>query len=154
MFSYTFTCTVKARRPSHARATAKAPGGPARGRVGQGRRDDDLAEKRGWHEGTHCTALSAGRTIPREGDEGGRGRWPGCGPLLLRPAGPRPWAPRARPIPCSGLAGGVGACLGMRGRPNRGTRGHERVGVGEACLPPEPQTPDAVVVCSSGEGRS
>lgn len=77
----------------------------------------------------------------------------------------RPPTPQARRSPAPGTAGsahplhwpgwgGVGACLEMRGARIEGLRGTRGVGVGEACLPPEPQTPVAVVVCSSGEGRS
>lgn len=63
MFSYTFTCTVKARRPSHGRATAKAPGGPSegKGRPGPRDRDDDLAGKRGWHGGNGLHRLVRGQ---------------------------------------------------------------------------------------------
>lgn len=76
----------------------------------------------------------------------------------------RPPTPPARRSPAPGTAGsahpllwtgwGRGGLPGNEVRPNRGTEGHAWVGVGEACLPPAPQTPDAVVVCSSGEGRN
>lgn len=47
---------VKAGGPEHARATAMAPRGPERGRAGQGRGENDLAEEERKKEVRGCTA--------------------------------------------------------------------------------------------------
>lgn len=78
---------VKAGGPEHARATAMALRGPERGRAGQGLGENDLDEEE-WKKEVR-DALHPRAAQRREGDEGGGGRWPGCGPPPLPPPGPR-----------------------------------------------------------------
>lgn len=87
-------------------------------------------------------------------EEGGG---PGAAPYSSGPQVPGPWHRGLGPSPALDRLGAWGACLGIRGDRIEGPRDTRGVGVGEACLPPEPQTPAAaaaVVVCASGEGRS
>lgn len=144
---------VKARKALARQGHRRGSGGPGEGEGRQGRRDDDLAGKRGRREGTQCTPWSAGRTGPPEkGMKEEEGGGPGAAPYSSRPRVPGRGGRRTRPIPGSGRAGGVGALTkAPRGDRTEGLGGEARDWGGGSSLPPEPQTPDAVVAGSSGE---